>query len=75
MSLATAPQLAAETYVWGLEGICQLHRVPFSRKLVLQQFPPPYNALSLQQAAAALGLKSGLRDARTSELAALPTPY
>jgi ATP-binding cassette, subfamily B, bacterial HlyB/CyaB len=67
--------LTAETYVWGLEGICQLHRIPFSRSLALQQFPPPYSALSLQQAATALGLKSGLRDAQASELPALSTPF
>lgn len=75
MSLASAPQLAAEIYAWGLEGICQLHRIPFSRSLALQQFAPPYGALSLQQAAAALGLKSGLRDARANELPDLPTPF
>ena len=74
VSLATAP-LAADTYVWGLEGICQLHRIPFSRSLLLQQFPPPHNAVSLQQAATALGLRSGLRDARASELSGLPTPF
>jgi subfamily B ATP-binding cassette protein HlyB/CyaB len=67
--------LAAETYAWGLEGICQLHRIPFSRALVLQQFPPPYSTLSLQRAATALGLKSGLRDAQASELPELPTPF
>jgi subfamily B ATP-binding cassette protein HlyB/CyaB len=75
VSLASAPQLAAETYAWGLEGICRLHRIPFSRALVLQQFPPPYSTLSLQQAATALGLKSGLRDAHASELPELPTPF
>jgi subfamily B ATP-binding cassette protein HlyB/CyaB len=67
--------LTAETYIWGLQGICQLHRVPFAPGLILQQFPPPHDLVSLQQAAGALGLKSGLRDARVSELEALPVPF
>jgi ATP-binding cassette, subfamily B, bacterial HlyB/CyaB len=75
MSAATGLLLGAETFVWGLQGICQLHRVPFSPKLALQQFPPPYSLLSLQQAAAALGFKSGLRDASASKLPEMPTPY
>jgi subfamily B ATP-binding cassette protein HlyB/CyaB len=73
--LAGELMLAAETYVWGLQGICQLHRIPFSANLVLQQFPPPYDPLSLQRAATALGLKCGLRDATVAELAELPVPF
>lgn len=67
--------LATETYIWGLQGICQLHRIPFSRSLVTQQFPPPHDLPALQKAATGLGLKSGLREASISELAALPTPF
>src|SRR3989338_5065646 len=59
--------LMAETYLWGLQGICQLQRIPFTPHLVQQQFPPPYSLTSLQQAATALGLKSGLRDALAAE--------
>jgi subfamily B ATP-binding cassette protein HlyB/CyaB len=73
--VATELLLAAETYVWGLQGICQLHRIPFAPSLILQQFPPPHSLLSLQKAASALGLKSGLRDALATELAALPVPF
>jgi subfamily B ATP-binding cassette protein HlyB/CyaB len=67
--------LAAETFKWGLQGICQLHRIPFAANLVAQQFPPPYDLFSLQQAAIALGLKSGLRNALAAELPDLPTPF
>lgn len=74
-SLATELLLAAETYIWGLQGICRLHRIPFAANLVAQQFPPPYDLLSLQQAATALGLKSGLRSAPAAELPDLPTPF
>jgi len=73
--VATELLLAAETYIWGLQGICQLHRIPFASGLILQQFPPPHSLLSLQQAANALGFKSGLRDAQITELASLPVPY
>ena len=73
-SLATELLLAAETYVWGLQGICQLHRIPFAPDLVLQQFPPPYSLNALQRAASALGLTSGLRDAIVTELSAFPVP-
>ena len=67
--------MSAESYIWGLQGICQLHRIPFAPNLVLQQFPPPYNLSSLQQAANALGLNSGVREARATELPQLPTPF
>lgn len=73
--MASELLLAAETYIWGLQGICQLHRIPFAPTLVLQQYPPPYNLISLQQAATALGLKSGLRDVAVADLDSLPTPF
>ena len=74
--MASELLLAAETYIWGLQGICRLHRIPFASNLVLQQFPPPYHLLSLQQAATALGLKSGLRERLTvADLPDLPTPF
>jgi len=74
-SLANELLLSAENYVWGLQGICRLHRIPFAPNLVLQQFPPPHNLSSLQQAAKALGLNTGLRDACVTELPQLPTPF
>ena len=61
--------------MWGLQGICQLHRIPFAPGLLAQQFPPPYSLTLLQQAATALGLKSGLREASAADLAHCPTPY
>jgi len=67
--------LPAETFIWGLRGICQLHRIPFAPNLVLQQFPPPYNLLSLQQAAQTLGLNSGWRDISATEISKLHAPF
>lgn len=73
--MADEQVLAAETYVWGLQGICQLHRIPFSPNLVLQQFPPPYDLLALQRTATALGLKCGLHEAAAAELSEFPVPF
>jgi subfamily B ATP-binding cassette protein HlyB/CyaB len=73
--LASERMLAAETYMWGLQGVCQLHRIPFSVDLVAQQFPPPHDLFSLQRAAAALGLKCGLRAAVAADLPNVPVPF
>jgi subfamily B ATP-binding cassette protein HlyB/CyaB len=67
--------VSAGTFAWGLQGICQLLRVPFAQSLVLQQFPPPYSLVSFQRAAHALGLKSGLHPVRTADLPDLAVPY
>jgi subfamily B ATP-binding cassette protein HlyB/CyaB len=66
---------ATGTFVWGLAAICQLHRRPFAPNLLLQQFAPPYGTGSLQEAAAALRLKAGLRHASPAEFHALPAPF
>ena len=64
----------SESYAWGLQRICQLHRIPFVPSLLLQQIPPPYGLLSFQQAAQALGLKCAVRDVAARDLPALPLP-
>jgi subfamily B ATP-binding cassette protein HlyB/CyaB len=68
-------RISTGAFVWGLQGICQLHRVPFAASLARQQFPPPHDLLSLERAARALGFNSGLREARAEELHALPAPF
>ncbi len=42
-------------FLWALGSICQLNRIPFDPKLVLQQFPPPYSMAGLAEAARTLG--------------------
>ena len=64
----------SESYAWGLQRICQFHRIPFVPSLVLQQIPPPYGLLSFRQAAHALGLKCAVRDVAVRDLPALPLP-
>jgi subfamily B ATP-binding cassette protein HlyB/CyaB len=69
------PLFATGTFIWGLAAICQLHRRPFAPNLVLQQFPSPYTAGSLQAAAAALNLRSGLRSVPLGDLDKLASPF
>ncbi|MGH8660275.1 MAG: peptidase domain-containing ABC transporter, partial [Burkholderiales bacterium] len=69
------PLFTVESFLWALAAICQLQRRPFAQNLVLQQFPPPYHLASLQEAAQALKLKSGVRAVATSEFHALPQPF
>ena len=68
-------QIGAGTFVWALQAICRLHRIPFGANLAHQQFPPPYDLLTLQQAARELGLASGALSAAAAELRALPKPF
>ncbi|MBI4194969.1 MAG: peptidase domain-containing ABC transporter, partial [Betaproteobacteria bacterium] len=65
---------SSASYAWGLEGICQLHRIPFAPNVILQQIPPPYSLISFQQAADAIGLKSAVRQVPIAELSGLPLP-
>lgn len=73
--VSNGPLFATGTFIWGLAAICQVHRRPFAPDLILQQFAPPYGAASLQEAAAALKLKSGLRSARPADFHSLPLPF
>jgi subfamily B ATP-binding cassette protein HlyB/CyaB len=72
--VSNGPLFATGTFIWGLSAICQLHRRPFALNLTLQQFPPPHTAGSLQAAATALSLKSGLRSVPACDLGQLPPP-
>jgi subfamily B ATP-binding cassette protein HlyB/CyaB len=53
-SVLPAP-IATEHLLWTLGSLCQLFRVPFDPRLILQRFPPPYTVASLCGAAKALG--------------------
>jgi subfamily B ATP-binding cassette protein HlyB/CyaB len=66
--------MATETFLWGLQGMCHLQRIPFAANLVLQQVAPPYDLESMRLAAQSLGLKAGVRQAGIAELRGLPLP-
>ena len=63
-----------EAFVWALDSLCRLHRVPFDAGLVLKQFPPPYDLPTLLRAAQACGLKAGLAGTQGDALERLPLP-
>ena len=56
-ALATPIEPAA--MLWVLGSLCQLYRIPFDAKLVLQRYAPPYSLATVGEAAEALGLQVG----------------
>jgi subfamily B ATP-binding cassette protein HlyB/CyaB len=48
-------QTSKEAFFWVLQGICALHRRPFSLELAQQQLAAPYSPASLLEGLAALG--------------------
>jgi subfamily B ATP-binding cassette protein HlyB/CyaB len=49
--------IESDHLLWTLGSLCQLFRVPFDARLILQQFPPPYSMATLCQAAASIGFR------------------
>jgi len=47
--------VAARAFVWSLQAICSLHRIPFSPALARQQLAPSYTLLTLRRAMEAAG--------------------
>ena len=73
--MSNGPLFGTGTFLWGLAALCQIHRLPFAPSLIHQRFSPPYGAASLQEAAEALKLKSGLRAVKPAEFQSLPAPF
>ena len=61
-------------FVWALGSLCQLHKIPFDAKLLLQQITPPYNIAGLLNAGQQLGLKIKTQSADVRQLFGLPLP-
>ena len=59
--------------LWVLGSLCQLYRIPFDAKLILQRYAPPYSLATLGEAAEALGLQVGEWQ-RVSEFAQVSLP-
>jgi subfamily B ATP-binding cassette protein HlyB/CyaB len=55
-------------FFWVLQGVCALHRKPFSVELAQQQLPPPYTPDALAGAARAYGFTAKLRKCRLAKL-------
>jgi len=60
---------------WALSALSQYFRVPFDSRLVLDQFPPPYDDASIVAAAEAIGLRSSWKSRPASELKRAPLPF
>ena len=65
---------SSAAYVWGLQSICERHRIPFAPHIALQQVSPPYTLVSFQRAAQGIGLKSASRHVAIEQLPHLPLP-
>ncbi|MDP2035442.1 MAG: peptidase domain-containing ABC transporter [Polaromonas sp.] len=61
-------------FVWALQTLCAVYRLPFDAQLLLQQFPPPYDEAALVRAARGLGFKTQLRAIDPQVLDQLPMP-
>jgi subfamily B ATP-binding cassette protein HlyB/CyaB len=61
-------------FVWLLASLCQLHRIPFDKDLVLRQNPPPHTLLQLLKSLSDMGLKTQAArfDVRSSKRIVLP---
>lgn len=75
----TCPQqsdqsISTEHFVWALGSLCQINRIAFEPRLLLQQFPPPYRLSTLLSAAEALGFKAGMRTVNSNRINKLVLP-
>ena len=61
-------ELTRDTFFWTLQGICALHRKPFSSELAQQQLAAPHTPESLVRAAQALGFDAETRKIKLKNL-------
>jgi ATP-binding cassette, subfamily B, bacterial HlyB/CyaB len=61
-------ELKQEAFYWALQGLCALHRKPFSVELAQQQLAAPHTAGSLVRAAQAYGFDASLRKIKPEKL-------
>jgi subfamily B ATP-binding cassette protein HlyB/CyaB len=59
---------------WALQGLCALHRKPFSNELARQQLAAPYTVESLSRAALAYGFDATLRKVKAEKLQGVSFP-
>ena len=61
-------ELHAEAFFWILQGLCTLHRKPFSAELAAQQLAPPFTIDSLAAAVQSYGFEAKPRKLKSSRL-------
>ncbi|GGI54678.1 peptidase domain-containing ABC transporter [Oxalicibacterium solurbis] len=67
-------ELAGEAFLWILQGLCALHRRPFSTDLARQQLAPPYTIECLIRATKEYGFDAALRKVKPGKIHAEPFP-
>ena len=65
---------SVEDFVWVMGSLCQLHRIPFDPVMLQQQFPAPYDRVSLLSVAKALEFKVGEKTISAATLTTLTFP-
>lgn len=60
--------ITGDAFFWALQGICELHRKPFSNELARQQLAAPYTIESLGKAAQAYGFEASFHKANPEKL-------
>jgi len=74
VSLSSTAVISTDDMVWVLGSLCALHRLPFEADLLIRRYPPPYTAVTLIQAARALGFRIASHEVPVSALATVHVP-
>jgi subfamily B ATP-binding cassette protein HlyB/CyaB len=67
-------EVGREGFIWVLESLSALFRVPFDASLLTQAFPPPYSSTSIHEGARSIGFKTGAARVASADWAKIPTP-
>jgi len=65
-------QFHQDVFLWAVDSVCQLHRIPFDPRLTRQGFPPPHNIESLCEALTAMGLRNTAASCALADLVITP---
>ncbi len=60
--------ISKASFFWALQGICALHRKPFSSELAQQQLAAPYTLASMLRGADAFGFDASTRNIKAEKL-------
>jgi subfamily B ATP-binding cassette protein HlyB/CyaB len=61
-------KLSGGAFLWALQGVCTLHRKPFSIELAQQQIAPPYTVQSFAKSIEEYGFEATFRKAKATTL-------
>ncbi len=71
---SSATAIERDHFLWALDTLCRIYRIPFDRGLLLQQFPPPHSLSCVVRAVRSLGFAAHARAAAAGELARIESP-